>query len=115
MQPPDMTLQIYHQYFKIPLETYIDTVAGFLDPWEERAYQFVAHQYLAKAKDNGILGMVRQERDENYVYLDAAVRYPVNQGVLSNSYLNSNSNFSKSPTLGAIKSGDASCNSSTVP
>lgn len=79
MHPPDMTLQIYHRHFKIPLDTYFNTVAGFLDPWEERAYQFVVHQYLAEAKDSGIIGMVRQERDENYVYLDAAVRYPVNQ------------------------------------
>ena len=82
MHPPDITLQIYHRQFKIPLDTYFKTVAGFLDPWEERAYQFVVHQYLAEEKDSGIIGMVRQEKDENYVYLDAAVRYPVNQGAV---------------------------------
>jgi hypothetical protein len=77
MHPSDTTLQIYHRYFKIPIETYINAAADFLDPWDERAYQFVVHQYLAEAKDNGIVGMVRQEKDENYVYLDAAVRYPI--------------------------------------
>lgn len=72
-----MQLQIYHHNLKISIETYFNTVADFIDPWDERAYQFVVHQYLEKAKDSGIVGMVRQERDENYVYLDAAVRYPL--------------------------------------
>lgn len=78
MHPPNnTTLQIYHRYFKIPLERYFNTVADFLDPWDERAYQFAVHQYLEEMKDSGIVGMVRQEKDENYVYLDAAVRYPL--------------------------------------
>lgn len=77
MHLQETTLQVFHQHFKIPLETYIHTVAGFLDPWDERAYQHVVNQYLAKAKDKGIVGMVRQKQDENYVYLDAAVRYPI--------------------------------------
>lgn len=81
MHPQETTLQVFHRHFKIPLETYINTVGDFLDPWDERAYQYAVHQYLATAKDSGIIGMVRQERDENYVYLDAAVRYPVTQGI----------------------------------
>jgi len=76
MPSSDTTLQIYHHYLKIPIETYFNTVADFMNPWDERAYQFVVHQHLEKAKDQGIVGMVRQERDEDYVYLDAAVRYP---------------------------------------
>lgn len=72
----ETTLQIYHHHLKIPIETYFNTVAEFMDPWEERAYQYTVEQYLKKAKDSGIVGMVRQERDENFVYLDAAVRYP---------------------------------------
>ncbi|MCO5387885.1 MAG: hypothetical protein NHB14_21205 [Desulfosporosinus sp.] len=76
MKSSDITLQIYHHHLKIPIQSYFNTVTDFLDPWDERAYQFVVHQYLEKAKDDGIVGMVRQERDENYVYLDAAVRYP---------------------------------------
>lgn len=76
MPPFTTTLQLYHHHFKIPIETYFHTVADFMDPWDERAYQFVVQQYLEKANDHGIVGMVRQERDENYVYLDAAVRYP---------------------------------------
>ncbi|SHI01448.1 hypothetical protein [Desulfosporosinus lacus] len=76
MKSSDITLQIYHHHLKIPIESYFNTVTDFLDPWDERAYQFVVHQYLEKGKDNGIVGMVRQERDEKYVYLDAAVRYP---------------------------------------
>lgn len=78
MRPPDTTLQIYHRHFKIPLETYLNTVNGFLDPWDERAYQYVVEQRLEETKDSGMVGMVRQEKDKNYIYLDAAVRYPVN-------------------------------------
>jgi len=78
MHPPNATtLQVYHRYFKIPLERYFNTVTDFLDPWDERAYQFAVQQYLQEMKDSGIVGMVRQEKDENYVYLDAAVRYPL--------------------------------------
>ena len=77
MRPPDTTLQIYHRQFKIPLETYFNTVTDFLDPWDERAYQYVVHRLLEETKDSGIVGMVRQDKDENYIYLDAAVRYPL--------------------------------------
>ncbi|AET66821.1 hypothetical protein Desor_1154 [Desulfosporosinus orientis DSM 765] len=78
----DTTLQVYHHHLKIPIETYFNTVRDFTNPWDERAYQFVAEQYLEKADNQGIVGMVRQERDENYVYLDAAVRYPTTEGQL---------------------------------
>ena len=77
MRLPDTTLQIFHRHFKIPLETYLNTVTDFLDPWDERAYQHVVHQLLKEANDSGIVGMVRQEKDENYIYLDAAIRYPL--------------------------------------
>jgi len=77
MNPQDMTLQLYHRQFKIPLVTYFKTVSDFLDPWDERAYQHVVDQLLAETEDSGIVGMVRQEKDETYIYLDAAVRYPV--------------------------------------
>jgi hypothetical protein len=81
MHSSETTLQIYHRHFKIPLETYFNSVADFPDPWDERAYQFVVLQHLADTKDSGIVGMVRQEIDENYIYLDAAVRYPVNNNL----------------------------------
>ncbi|GAB6154797.1 hypothetical protein JCM17380_35470 [Desulfosporosinus burensis] len=73
----ETTLQVYHHHLKIPIETYFNTVADFLDPWDERAYQFVVHRHLEETNDQGIVGMVRQEKDEKFVYLDAAVRYPV--------------------------------------
>jgi len=77
MLSSDTTLQIYHRSFQIPLETYLNKVSDFLDPWDERAYQYVVHQSLVEIHDHGIVGMVRQEKDENYVYLDAAIRYPI--------------------------------------
>jgi hypothetical protein len=35
MHPSETTLQIYHHHFKIPIERYFNTVADFLDPWDE--------------------------------------------------------------------------------
>jgi hypothetical protein len=78
MNSNETTLQVYHRHFKIPVASYLNTVEEFLDPWDERAYQHFVHEYLQKNNDEGIVGMVRQEKDENFVYLDAAVRYPIN-------------------------------------
>ncbi|TGE37707.1 hypothetical protein E4K67_13385 [Desulfosporosinus fructosivorans] len=83
MNQPDTTLQIYHRHFKIPIETYFNTVTDYLDPWDERAYQHAVHQLLEETNDRGIVGMVRQEKDDNYIYLDAAVRYPSMDGQIS--------------------------------
>ncbi|KLU66696.1 hypothetical protein DEAC_c13630 [Desulfosporosinus acididurans] len=79
MHSNETTLQVYHRYFKIPVEHYLNTVTDFLDPWDERAYQHFVQQYLKTTDDHGIVGMVRQDKDENYIYLDAAVRYPIIQ------------------------------------
>lgn len=76
--PPDTTLQVFHKQLKIPLNLYLDTVAEFTDPWEERAYQYFVQKYLEELNDPGIVGMVRQERSVSHVFLDAAVRYPQN-------------------------------------
>lgn len=72
-----ITLQVYHQRYKVPLREYLDTVQEFSDPWDERAYQYYTIKQLEQVNDHGIVGMVRQEHDHEYVYLDAAVRYPV--------------------------------------
>jgi len=79
MNSQDTTLQLYHRQFKIPLETYFKSVKDFLDPWEERAYQHVVDQLLEKTNDTGIVGMVRQDKDEDFIYLDATIRYPLSK------------------------------------
>ncbi|BAE84048.1 hypothetical protein [Desulfitobacterium hafniense] len=73
---PVTTLQVFHKRLKIPLPVYLDGVAEFTDPWDEQAYQLFVQHYLDEMKDPGILGMVRQEHDDHYVYLDAVIRYP---------------------------------------
>jgi len=78
MNPQNTTLQLYHRQFKIPLDTYFEKVSDFLDPWNEPAYQHVVDQLLEENEDRGIVGMVRQEKDDNYIYLDATIRYAVN-------------------------------------
>lgn len=77
MSSMEITLQIFHRHFKIPLNHYLETVADFTDPWDERAYQHFVQERLKETRDQGIVGMVRQEKDDHYVYLDAAVRYPI--------------------------------------
>lgn len=71
-----ITLQIFHRNLKIPLNVYLDTVQNFNDPWQEEAYQFFAQKYLEEVSDPGILGMVRQAHDRDFVFLDVAIRYP---------------------------------------
>lgn len=73
---PVTTLQIFHKRLKIPMSVYLDQVAQFTDPWNEKTYQWFIQHYLDEIKDPGIVGMVRQECDSDYVYLDAALRYP---------------------------------------
>lgn len=73
--PPDTTLQVFHRQLKIPIPIYLEAVSEYTDPWEERAYQFFVQKYLEELNDSGIVGMVRQERNESHVLLDAAVRY----------------------------------------
>lgn len=74
---PATTLQVYHRRLRIPIDSYLKSVEEFTDPWNERAYQYFIQKYLEETHDQGIVGMVRQERDQEAVYLDAAIRYPV--------------------------------------
>ena len=74
---PCTTLQVFHEKLKIPLHVYLDTVSQFPNPWDEQAYQYFIQAYLLKAGDSGIVGMVREYHDDNFVHLDAAVRYPI--------------------------------------
>lgn len=74
-----MALQIFHRHLKVPIDSYLSTVQEFTDPWNERAYQYFIHDYLKDLGDPGIIGMVRMEKDEDYLLFDAAVRYPVTQ------------------------------------
>lgn len=72
-----MALQVFHRRLKVPLESYLQAVQEFTDPWDERAYQMFIHHYLQELGDPGIVGMVRKEQSGDYVLFDAAVRYPV--------------------------------------
>jgi hypothetical protein len=74
---PVTTLQVYHRRLRIPITSYLKSVEEFTDPWNERAYQSFIQKYLDEINDQGIVGMVRQDHCEEYVYLDAAIRYPV--------------------------------------
>lgn len=70
------TLQVFHKRLRVPISVYLEEMADFPDPWNEIAYQRFVQKYLEEINDPGIVGMVRQKRDEEYVYLDAALRYP---------------------------------------
>lgn len=76
--PEITTLQVYHRRLRVPIDSYLQSVDEFTDPWNERAYQYFIQNYLNECHDQGIVGMVRQEQDSEYVYLDAAIRYPTN-------------------------------------
>ncbi|NMA69573.1 MAG: hypothetical protein GX958_09170 [Desulfitobacterium sp.] len=75
------TLQVFHRRLRIPISVYLEQMAHYPDPWNERAYQSFVQKYLEEINDPGIVGMVRQAKDEKYVYLDAALRYPKNHNL----------------------------------
>lgn len=75
--PAITTLQVYHRRLRVPIESYLKSVEEFTNPWNERAYQHFIQNYLDGLNNQGIVGMVRQEQDSEYVYLDAAIRYPI--------------------------------------
>lgn len=75
--PTNTTLQVFHRQLAIPKDEYIQVVKDFSDPWDERAYQYFIIQYLQELSDPGMVGMVRQQQDDEFIYLDAAIRYVV--------------------------------------
>lgn len=72
-----VTLQIFHRHLKVPIDSYLNTVQDFTDPWDERAYQYFIRDYLKDLGDPGMIGMVRMEKEEDNLLFDAAIRYPV--------------------------------------
>ncbi|AHF07287.1 hypothetical protein [Desulfitobacterium metallireducens] len=73
------TLLVFHRHLKVPLESYLSAVQEFTDPWDERAYQYFIHHYLQELGDPGLVGMVRKEQSADFLFFDAAVRYPVSE------------------------------------
>lgn len=72
-------LQVFHRRLKVPLESYLNAVQEFTDPWDERAYQAFINHYLQEVGDPGIVGMVRKEQNGDFLLFDAAIRYPVSE------------------------------------
>ncbi|AGA69769.1 hypothetical protein Desdi_2344 [Desulfitobacterium dichloroeliminans LMG P-21439] len=77
-----MSIIVKHHHLCIPISDYLEQVADFTNPWDERAYQSFIQHHLYETLDEGIVGMVREHRDHEYVYLDAAIRYPLENQTL---------------------------------
>lgn len=71
--------QVTHRILQIPNEVYLQVLKQHEEPFSERAAQDFVEQYLAWCNDQGgLLGMVRINREDNLVVLDAAIRYRIN-------------------------------------
>lgn len=68
-------LVVKHKLFKVPRTDYEGTLRSYLDPYKEEAVQEYVSNYLAWAKNPGIVGLVGVEKKGEYVIIDAAVRY----------------------------------------
>jgi hypothetical protein len=71
--------QVTHRILHIPGDVYQEVVGRREDPFSEPAAQKFVEQYLQWCGDTeGVIGMVRIDRDEDTVWLDAAIRYRIN-------------------------------------
>ncbi len=67
----------YHWVLEVPGRLYENVLKNYPgDIYTEEAVQEFVTQYLRWKGDNGIVGLVGLERKGNWVFIDAAVRYP---------------------------------------
>jgi hypothetical protein len=67
----------YHWVLEVPRGLYKEVLAGYgKDIYTEEPVQEFVTQYLRWKGDNGIVGLVGIDAQENIVVIDAAVRYP---------------------------------------
>ncbi len=76
LKPEERAFQVFHRRLKISRNDYVHA-SSFPQPFCEEGYQDFVARYLAAKDDKGIVGMVRLVEKDDYLILDAAVRYPI--------------------------------------
>lgn len=76
---PREYFKVLHRVLRVPKDVYFQIVSDDDDPLSEEAVQEFVRGYLnwKEPNTNGLVGMVRSEEQEDYILLDAAVRYPL--------------------------------------
>ncbi|WP_353894141.1 hypothetical protein PRVXH_000918 [Proteinivorax hydrogeniformans] len=70
------TVNVQHKILQVPAQEYLQKVNKFSDPYSQEALQSFTADYLNSTDDQGIIGMVRYNKSEGDVVIDAAIRYP---------------------------------------
>lgn len=78
-ESPRECFKVLHRVLRVPKNVYFQVVSSNDDPLSEEAVQEFVQEYLnwKEPDTNGLVGMVRGEEQEDYILLDAAVRYPL--------------------------------------
>ncbi|MTI96626.1 MAG: hypothetical protein FH749_14325 [Firmicutes bacterium] len=76
---PVENVRVVHRWLRVPREQYYQQVVNY-DPtdFEVPAQLFVRDYITWKGDDPGIVGMVRGWEENDWVLLDATLRYPHN-------------------------------------
>ncbi|WP_350342701.1 hypothetical protein PRVXT_001958 [Proteinivorax tanatarense] len=70
------TVNVQHKVLQVPTQEYLQKVKEYPEPYSQEALQCFASDYLKSIEDNGIIGMVRYDKEDKNIIIDAAVRYP---------------------------------------
>ncbi|MFZ5942791.1 MAG: hypothetical protein ACOYVD_01690 [Bacillota bacterium] len=66
---------VKHKILSVPREDYERVLSSYLDPYTEEGVQEFVSKYLASQDDPGIVGLVGLDSKNEFVLIDAAVRY----------------------------------------
>lgn len=72
------TFKVTHRILEVPKDIYLKVLAGYEEPFSERGAQYFTEEYLKwRGDEGGVVGMVRFDKNEDSIVLDAAVRYKI--------------------------------------
>ena len=72
------TFKVTHRILEVPKDIYLKVLGGMRSPFSERGAQYFTEEYLKWRGDaGGVVGMVRFDKNEDSIVLDAAVRYKI--------------------------------------
>lgn len=71
------SVRVTHRLLRVPRQQYLEHTAAYgEDDSEQNAQRFVAEYMASKGEQGGIVGMVRCRQQQDWLLMDAAVRYP---------------------------------------
>ena len=71
------TFKVTHRILEVPKDIYLKVLAGYEEPFSEGSPVFYGRIPEVAGRCGGVVGMVRFDKNEDSIVLDAAVRYKI--------------------------------------